>query len=57
MAKDDLTKRKIDKLFVNLTQDYEIDQWTKHFKMSEDELRNAVEKHGNVVAQLELIYL
>lgn len=36
-----------DRQYINLSEDYEIRDWTKHFNISADELRHAVKSAGS----------
>lgn len=36
-----------DREWVNLSEDYELRDWAKHFQVSEEELKNAVKQAGS----------
>ena len=51
---DDLTKRASpDRDRINVEEDYEVRDWAKHFGVSEEELRKAVEAAGPMVKNVE----
>lgn len=51
---DDKTKAgKADRERINLSEDYEVRDWSKKFGVSEDQLRKAVAKVGSMAADVE----
>jgi hypothetical protein len=48
---DSLTKRdQPDRSKINMDEDYEVHYWTKHLKISKEELQKAIGKVGNSAA-------
>jgi hypothetical protein len=48
---DGLTKRdQPDRSKINMDEDYEVHYWTKHLKISKEELQKAIDKVGNSAA-------
>jgi len=48
---DDLTKKgQQDRSHISMSEDYEVKYWTRHLKVSREELRKAIEKVGNSAA-------
>ena len=48
-----LTKRdQPDRSKINMKQDYEVHYWTKHLKISKEELQKVVDKVGNSAAAI-----
>jgi predicted RNA-binding protein YlqC (UPF0109 family) len=48
---DGLTKRdQPDRSKINMDKDYEVHYWTKHLKISKEELQKAIDKVGNSAA-------
>ena len=39
---------------VNVHEDAEVEYWTKHFSITKEKLREAVQKVGNAVRDIEL---
>src|SRR5207302_9190310 len=51
---DDLTKHgSPDRDRINIEEDFEVRDWAKHFGVSEEELRKAVEAAGPIVKNVE----
>jgi hypothetical protein len=51
---DSLTKRdRPDRSKINLSQAHEVHYWTKHLKISKEELQRVVEKVGNSAAAVQ----
>ena len=48
---DNLTKRdQPDRSKINMNEDYEVRYWTKHLKVSKEELQRIINKVGNSAA-------
>jgi hypothetical protein len=48
---DNLTKRdQPDRSKINMSEDYEVQYWTKHLNVSKEQLQKAVDKVGNSAA-------
>jgi hypothetical protein len=53
MADDKTKTGGQDRLRINLNEYYEVQDWSKKFNVSENELRDAVKKVGNKAADVE----
>jgi len=42
-----------DRKYINLSEDYEVRDWAKHFNVTEDELREAVKNAGSNAEEVE----
>ena len=47
MADDRLNRGEPDRSKINMSEDYEVKYWIKHFGVSRDELQRVIEKVGN----------
>ena len=48
---DDLTRRgQPDRSKINMSEDYEVKYWTRHFGVSREELQRVVDRVGNSAA-------
>ena len=50
MSDDKLKRGKPDRSKINMSEDYEVQYWTKHLNVSRDVLQRAVDKVGNSAA-------
>ncbi len=53
MADDKTKVGKADRIRINVHEDYELNDWSKHFGVSQDELKKAVQKVGPLVKDVE----
>lgn len=53
MSDDKTQTGKADRDRINLSEDYEVRDWSKKFDVSEDQLRKAVAKVGSMAADVE----
>lgn len=53
MADDPTERGSADRDRINIEEDYEVRDWAKHFGVSEEELRKAVEAAGPIVKNVE----
>jgi hypothetical protein len=49
--------RSVDRERISLTQDHEVRSWSKHFGISEERLRSAVAKVGNLAYDVQAYLL
>jgi len=50
MADNKLNRGQPDRSKINMSEDYEVQYWTKHLGVSREELQRAVDKVGNSAA-------
>jgi hypothetical protein len=53
MADDKAKAGKVDRDRINTSEDYELNDWVKHFGVSKDEIKKAVKKVGPMVKDVE----
>jgi len=53
MADDKTKAGKADRDRINTNEDYELNDWSKHFGVSKDQLKQAVKKVGPMVKDVE----
>lgn len=42
-----------DRKYINLSEDYEVRDWAKHFNISENELKEAVKQAGSTAEEVQ----
>lgn len=52
MADNTVNRGQPDRSKINMSEDYEVQYWTKHLGVSRDELQRAVDKVGNGAAAI-----
>jgi predicted DNA-binding protein YlxM (UPF0122 family) len=53
MADDKTKTGKADRDRINTSEDYELNDWSKHFGVSKDKIKQAVKKVGPMVKDVE----
>ena len=53
MSDDRLNRGQPDRSKINMSEDYEVRDWTKHLGITRDELEKVVEKVGNSAKAVE----